>query len=337
MSSAPDAGCLLGDPGVLAAQSTLEWGAHQAVARCGGLAIFHWRADFLAAQAQGVCCQASTDPLSGQWPQVVVAATRDREATIADCLQACQHTAVGGRFLLYGQHSVGIKTTAQRVAERLGQAPETLVARAHARVLAWVKSTEWAVAQMPPIHWRSPSGLTLQAMPGVFTAGRVDEGSALLWSCLAEWGQRHPAPQRMVDLGCGSGVLALEAARHWPQAQLVAADADARAVASAAANAASNGMAERMQVQWWDSAEPPPLHNASLVLCNPPWHHRGAVDRGPGLRMCHALGQALSKDGHALIVATKTQPFEATLATYGSLRTLTEQGGYKVLELSRAG
>src|SRR6266403_1911739 len=52
---------------------------------------------------------------------------------------------------------------------------------------------------------------------------------------------------RPLDLGCGSGVLALAAAKLWP-AKVLAADNDPDAVRVARENAAINGLAERLTI-----------------------------------------------------------------------------------------
>jgi ribosomal protein L11 methyltransferase len=57
----------------------------------------------------------------------------------------------------------------------------------------------------------------------------------------------HRRFKRPLDLGCGSGVLALAAARLWP-AVVVAADNDSDAVRVARENAAINGLSERVKV-----------------------------------------------------------------------------------------
>ncbi len=51
---------------------------------------------------------------------------------------------------------------------------------------------------------------------------------------------------RVLDLGCGSGVLAIAAARALPRAQIIATDLDARSIEVATENARINGVARRI-------------------------------------------------------------------------------------------
>jgi ribosomal protein L11 methyltransferase len=55
---------------------------------------------------------------------------------------------------------------------------------------------------------------------------------------------RHGRRRRVLDLGCGSGILAIAAAKLWP-ARVLAADNDPVAVAVGRENAARNGVAHR--------------------------------------------------------------------------------------------
>jgi ribosomal protein L11 methyltransferase len=57
---------------------------------------------------------------------------------------------------------------------------------------------------------------------------------------------RGPAPRRILDVGCGSGILAIAAARRWPNAMCVAIDSDPIAVAATVENAARNAVGERI-------------------------------------------------------------------------------------------
>ncbi|AXC49148.1 50S ribosomal protein L11 methyltransferase [Paracoccus suum] len=54
-------------------------------------------------------------------------------------------------------------------------------------------------------------------------------------------------PVRMVDIGCGTAVLAMAAARLWPQHIVLASDNDPVAVDTAAANVIANGLAGRVE------------------------------------------------------------------------------------------
>lgn len=53
--------------------------------------------------------------------------------------------------------------------------------------------------------------------------------------------------RRVLDLGCGSGVLAIAAAKRFPAASVIATDIDAIAIDVARANARINGVAARLQ------------------------------------------------------------------------------------------
>lgn len=74
----------------------------------------------------------------------------------------------------------------------------------------------------------------------------------------------------VLDVGCGSGVLAIAAAKTWP-ARVVAADSDPVAVAVAAENARLNGVADRVRAVLSDGYGHPAIgaHGLyDLVLAN---------------------------------------------------------------------
>ena len=61
--------------------------------------------------------------------------------------------------------------------------------------------------------------------------------------------------ESVLDLGCGSGVLAIAAARAFPHARVLAVDNDPLATRIARENARLNGVAGRMP-QGWRSTSP---------------------------------------------------------------------------------
>lgn len=66
--------------------------------------------------------------------------------------------------------------------------------------------------------------------------------------CLALLGELEPLPERIIDVGTGSGILALAALRLGA-AHATAVDTDPVAVAAAIANAEANGLADRLVVR----------------------------------------------------------------------------------------
>lgn len=73
----------------------------------------------------------------------------------------------------------------------------------------------------------------------IFSSFQVDEGSDLLLRAI------EPAapPRRILDLGCGAGVLGVTLARRFPEAQVTMADVNLLAVRYARHNAELNGAA----------------------------------------------------------------------------------------------
>jgi ribosomal protein L11 methyltransferase len=53
-------------------------------------------------------------------------------------------------------------------------------------------------------------------------------------------------PARVLDVGCGSGILAIAAVKRWPGASCVALDNDPIAVRATAENAVHNGVGDRI-------------------------------------------------------------------------------------------
>jgi ribosomal protein L11 methyltransferase len=112
----------------------------------------------------------------------------------------------------------------------------------------WVRLTQSQFAPVPitPNFWIVPSWHEPPAQAK--TLIRLDPGLAFgtgthptTRMCL-RWTARHAAPwPRVLDYGCGSGILAIGAALHGAQ-QIDAVDIDPAAVVSTQANASANGV-----------------------------------------------------------------------------------------------
>ena len=82
--------------------------------------------------------------------------------------------------------------------------------------------------------------LSLTSGSGVFAQGRLDIGTAILFR-----ETEPPAPGRVLDLGCGYGVIGLAVAATVPGATVTGVDVNERAVLLANENAAALGVADR--------------------------------------------------------------------------------------------
>jgi release factor glutamine methyltransferase len=79
-------------------------------------------------------------------------------------------------------------------------------------------------------------------------------------------------PARILDLGTGSGAIALALAAQYPDSQVTAVDLSAEALALAAENAAATGLTERVQLfasNWFEQV--PAEARFELIAANPPY------------------------------------------------------------------
>jgi len=137
----------------------------------------------------------------------------------------------------------------------------------------------------------------------------------------------------VVDIGCGTAVLALAAAKVWPE-PVLASDIDEVAVDVARVNAVANGEGGRVRCLEAAGFEHPDLHAAApfdLIFAN--------ILKGPLIDLAPDVAAHCAPGGHVILSGLLNAQAEDVIAAYAdaglSLKARAEIGDWTTLTLKR--
>ncbi|MFD5741749.1 methyltransferase [Streptomyces massasporeus] len=172
------------------------------------------------------------------------------------------------------------------------------------------------------------AGGTVVNHAGVFCADRLDIGTRFFLRHLPEGRGR-----RVVDLGCGNGVVGTSVALADPDAEVLFTDESFQAVASAEATYKANGVSGHAEFRVGDGLAGVPSGSVDLVLNNPPFHSHQATTDATAWRMFTGARRVLRPGGELWVIGNRHLGYHVKLRKlFGNSRLVASDPKFVVLK-----
>ena len=247
-------------------------------------------------------------------------------------LQALAARLAGRELYLVGEKRGGIERAAKQLSA-YGK-PRKLDSARHCQLWQVTVDNAPAAPDLLALAQRfelplADGPLQVISLPGVFSHGRLDRGSALLLEQLEDLPQGH-----LLDFGCGAGILGATLKRRYPQSQLTLLDVDAFAVESSRLTLAANGL--EAEVIAGDGIDAAPAGLAAIVS-NPPFHTGVHTDYQASEHLLRESASHLNKGGELRLVANSFLRYLPLIEQHlGSCQTLIERDGFRIYRATRS-
>ncbi|GAA2403046.1 methyltransferase [Streptomyces coeruleofuscus] len=229
-----------------------------------------------------------------------------------------------------------IHTSTLRLFERILGPTRTSLAEKKARLIFCTPdpalerpASPWPYAYTLPDGIGPASGRTVVNHAGVFCADRLDIGTRFFLEHLPGGG----GGRRVVDLGCGNGVVGTAVALADPAAEVLFVDESFQAVASAEATYKANGVPGHAEFRVGDGLAGVPADSVDLVLNNPPFHSHQATTDATAWRMFTGARRALRPGGELWVIGNRHLGYHVKLRKlFGNSRLVASDPKFVVLK-----
>ncbi|MTD41123.1 16S rRNA (guanine(1207)-N(2))-methyltransferase RsmC [Erwinia sp. CPCC 100877] len=166
-------------------------------------------------------------------------------------------------------------------------------------------------------------GMIIKTLPGVFSRDGLDSGSQLLLSTFMP----H-TKGKVLDVGCGAGILSAALARHSPKVRLTLCDVSAPALAASSATLAANGLEGNVLAS---NVLSDVQGRFDMIISNPPFHEGRETSLEAAHQLIRGASRHLNSGGELRIVANAFLPYPDVLDdVFGSHEVLAQTGRFKV-------
>ncbi|MER5599164.1 methyltransferase [Streptomyces sp. NPDC002265] len=234
-----------------------------------------------------------------------------------------------------------IHTSTLRLFERILGPTRTSLAEQKARLIFCEPdpalkrpASPWPYTYTLPDGVGAVSGRTVVNHAGVFCADRLDIGTRFFLRHLPDC----RGASRVVDLGCGNGVVGTAVALAEPDAEVLFVDESFQAVASAEATYKANGVPGHAEFRVGDGLSGVPDGSVDVVLNNPPFHSHQATTDATAWRMFSGAQRVLRPGGELWVIGNRHLGYHVKLRRlFGNSRLVAGDPKFVVLKAVKQG
>lgn len=168
--------------------------------------------------------------------------------------------------------------------------------------------------------------LDICGLPGVFSQKQLDVGSELLLNALIA--NPNLIRGKVLDMGCGCGVLSAVVGKLNPNIQLTLCDVSAAALTASRATLQANGLEGKVVASDVFSHI---NDKYDLIISNPPFHDGKEVSYLAVDSLINQAKKYLTPNGHLCIVANTFLPYHQLLSdVYGQVEVLLQTSKFRI-------